>query len=161
MIIGSGSRKGEVSGMAAYDGSHPQGWQQPQPQQPPPGAAPGRGLAVAALVLGILACVLFWTVVGGVLLGLLAVILGIVAAVRARRGRAGGRGMAITGVVLGLLGLIASALIIALGVSILNSDSAQTFKECMKDANSQDDRRDCEKKFKKEFEKDWDREVGN
>ena len=44
------------------------------------GVRRGNGMAVAALVLGILAVVLFWTVVGGALLGLLAVVFGVIGA---------------------------------------------------------------------------------
>ena len=77
-------------------------------QQPGYGQAPprgGSGLAVAALILGILALITFWTVIGGVVLGLVAVILGFIARSKAKHG-AGGGGMALGGLITGLLGIV-------------------------------------------------------
>jgi hypothetical protein len=104
---------------------------------PPPAAARpgGAGMAIGALVLGILALLFCWTVIGGILFGLVALILGFIASGRAKRGVATGRGMAIAGIVLGLLGLLISVGLVVLGVSLLNSDSAQTLKQCVQDAN--------------------------
>jgi hypothetical protein len=98
----------------------------PRPEQPalpaPPPAYPGQpvtppvGLAVAALVLGILACLLFWIPFGGIILGLVGLVLGIVAWRRASTGRAGGKAMAVVGTVLGGLavagGILATVVII-------------------------------------------------
>lgn len=106
---------------------------------PPPGAPVphqrGGGMATAALVLGILALVTSITVIGGVLFGLLAIVFGIVAGRRAKRGLAPGRGRAVAGIVLGLLGLIISVALIAFGVSILNSPSGKNLQDCLKNAN--------------------------
>lgn len=101
------------------------------------------GLAVAALVLGIAACVFFWTVVGGILLGLLAIVFGILGARRARGGRAPRRTMSLVGLVLGALGLIASAVIVTVGVSLLNSDEFKNFDDCVRHANSQAEKDQC------------------
>lgn len=92
-----------------------QGYQQPTYgdngyntyQQPKP-----KGLAIAALVLGILAFLTGWMIIGGIF-GLIGLILGIVAVVKANKGQADGKGMAITGIVLSSLGLIAAT---AMGV---------------------------------------------
>lgn len=69
------------------------------------GPAPSKGLAVTALVLGILGLLLCWVPIVGVALAILAIVFGIVA-VR----RPAGKGMAITGLVLGVLALIAGAI---------------------------------------------------
>lgn len=45
-------------------------------------------MGVAALTLGLIGAVLFWTVLGGVVLGLLALIFGIVGYRRGKRGEA-------------------------------------------------------------------------
>jgi amino acid permease len=121
-------------------------WQQPS------GTVPARknALAVVALILGIVACVLFWTVIGGILIGLIAVVLGIIAAVKARKGRAPHRAMAIIGAVLGALALIASVIIVAVGVSILNSSEFKNFNDCVQHANSQAARDQCTKDFKQD-----------
>ncbi|WP_327233000.1 DUF4190 domain-containing protein [Streptomyces sp. NBC_01317] len=108
-----------------------------------PAPARSNGLAVAALVLGIAACVLFWTVIGGILLGLAAIVTGILGARRARGGRAPRRTMAIVGAVLGALGLIVSAVIVTVGVSLLNSDEFKDFNDCVQHANSQSEKDQC------------------
>lgn len=103
----------------------------PQYDQPRGGA----GMAIAALVLGILAILTFIVLIGG-LFGIVALILGIIAAGRARRGVARGRGMAITGAVLGLLGLIGAIVLIAIGASFVNShkDEINNLRSCLDDA---------------------------
>ncbi len=95
----------------------------------------GAGMATAALVLGILAIITSFTVVGGVLLGVLAIIFGIIAARRARQGLALGRGRAIAGVVTGVIGVLLAALLIAVGVSVFNSPAGKNLRSCLKDAN--------------------------
>ncbi|CAM5236987.1 MULTISPECIES: DUF4190 domain-containing protein [Streptomyces] len=100
--------------------------------QPP---ARTNGFAVAALVLGLLACLFFWTVVGGLLLGLLAVVFGIIAALRTRQGRAPRRVMAIVGAAFGALGLIGSAIVLVVAVSVFDSPEFKDFETCMDRAN--------------------------
>lgn len=142
----------EHSGYPGYDqggqGGYP-GGQAPQYGTGPPdygqaGGYPGypgypgygpplqelpKGLAIAALVLGILALVTFWTAVGGIVLGIVGVILGGVAIRKAGRGQAGGRGMAIAGLVLSVLGLLGGilfAVLYAFAVSMFG----QAIQEC-------------------------------
>lgn len=114
-------------------------------------ARQSNGLAIAALVLGILALLSFWTVFGGIVLGILALVLGIIAARRARGGRAPHKVMAIVGAVLGALGLVASAIIIAIGASFLNSDEYKNFDDCVKHADSQSEREACKRDFEKDM----------
>ncbi|MFD5097451.1 DUF4190 domain-containing protein [Streptomyces albidochromogenes] len=116
-------------------------------QTPDPSVKRGNGLAIAALVLGVAAILLFWTVFGGIVLGLLAVIFGIIGARKARGGRAAHGRMSIIGAVLGALGLIASVVIIAIGASILNSEEFKNFDDCVKHAKTQSEREACEKDF--------------
>lgn len=117
-----------------------------QPGQPshPYGAAPGdnhgrprpqgKGLAIAALVLGVLALLTCWTIVGGLLLGLLALVLGLVALGRARKGRAAGKGLAIAGVALGVVGAGIAGVLLAAGLSFLDSPAARELQECLQRA---------------------------
>jgi lysylphosphatidylglycerol synthetase-like protein (DUF2156 family) len=114
-------------------------------------------MAIAALVLGVLALLLCWTVIGGILLGLIAVVLGIVAAVRAGKGRAQGKGLAITGAVLGAIGLILSGVLVAVGVSLLNSESGQNLQDCLQDAG--DDQAQVEQ-CQREFNDDLENQLG-
>ncbi len=115
-----------------------------------PGVRQSNGLAIAALVLGVAAILLFWTVIGGVVLGVLAVVFGIIGARRARGGRAPHKGIAIAGAVLGVLGAIASAVIIAIGASILNSDEFKSFEDCVRSADTQAERDACERDFERD-----------
>lgn len=86
-------------------------------------------------MLGLLACLFFWTVVGGLLLGLLAVVFGIIAALRTRQGRAPRRVMAIVGAAFGALGLIGSAIVLVVAVSVFDSPEFRNFEDCMNQAN--------------------------
>ncbi|MEW1612577.1 MULTISPECIES: DUF4190 domain-containing protein [unclassified Streptomyces] len=132
--------------------------QQPNADQPQyearygaPEPARSNGFAVTALVLGLLACLFFWTVVGGLLLGLLAPVFGILGALRARQGRAPRRVMAIVGAVLGALGLIGSVIVLIVGISVFNSDSFKNLEDCMQSANSQAEEDRCADEFGKDL----------
>ncbi|GAA3491493.1 DUF4190 domain-containing protein [Streptomyces cremeus] len=108
------------------------------------------GLAIAALVLGILSLFASITLIGGILLGLLAVIFGIIAARKARGGRAPNGVMAIIGAVLGGLGIIASGVIIAVGASLLNSEEFKNLNDCVQQADTQSEKDACADKFNKD-----------
>ncbi|MEU2896377.1 DUF4190 domain-containing protein [Streptomyces sp. NPDC001273] len=109
------------------------------------------GLAVAALILGVLAVVLFWTVVGGVVLGILALIFGIIGARRARGGRAPHGTMSVIGAVLGALGVAGSVVIIAIGASILDSDEFKNFDDCVRQADTKSERDACAEDFNRDI----------
>ncbi|PCG87268.1 hypothetical protein CIB93_03665 [Streptomyces sp. WZ.A104] len=111
------------------------------------GPAPTNGFAVAALVLGLSACVFFWTVVGGVLLGLLAIVFGIIAALRTRQGRAPRRVMAIVGASFGALGLIGSAVLLVWVVNLVDSEEFRNFERCMDRAVGQTAQDRCTEDF--------------
>src|SRR5687767_4503157 len=91
--------------------------------------APGRtlptGMAVASLILGILGIFTAFFLLGG-LLGLIAVILGIVALGKIKRGEAGGRGMAIGGIVTGALAMLL-ALVILVAVGSFFAENSEEF----------------------------------
>ncbi|MEV1048155.1 DUF4190 domain-containing protein [Streptomyces sp. NPDC049916] len=101
------------------------------------GPAPRNGLALAALILGLLACVFFWTVAGGLLFGLLAVVFGIIGALRARQGRAPRKVMAIIGGVLGALGLIASVVLLVWVVNVVGSQEFKDYERCVDRSSGQ------------------------
>ncbi|SDJ48328.1 protein of unknown function [Frankineae bacterium MT45] len=119
------------------------------PASAPTTARRGSGMATAALVLGILALVTCWTVIGGLILGVLAVIFGTVAARRAGRGEADGRGRAIAGVVTGVLGVVLAVGLIVFGVSLLNSPKVKNLESCLKSAgNNQAAVQQCQTQYK-------------
>lgn len=88
------------------------------------------GVAVAALVIGILSLLTSWFVLGG-LGGVIALVLGLVALGRIKRNRSGGRGMAITGVVTGALSIIIAIVVVVIGVSVFG-DAAADYEACLR-----------------------------
>ncbi len=96
----------------------------------------GKGMAVTALVLGIIALFGFWTVIGGILFGLAAVVFGLIAFLRVRRGSASGGVMAMIGLVLGLLSLVGAVVALVLTVNVYNNTGGREFFECLNRAGS-------------------------
>ncbi|MDH6226565.1 MULTISPECIES: DUF4190 domain-containing protein [Streptomyces] len=81
---------------------------QQMPYAPAPPAAPQQpknGLGTAALVLGIIGVVLAFFYVGG-LLGLLALIFGIIGLGKVKKGEATNKGVALTGLILGVVSMV-------------------------------------------------------
>lgn len=80
------------------------------------------GMAVAAMVLGIVSLALFCVIYLAVPCGILAIILGKIAMTNADRGITGGRGMAKAGLVMGIIACaIAIILVIAVGASVYDA----------------------------------------
>lgn len=142
---------------------------QPQYGQPAPGAqpawgAPGdqhgqpgghgkrNGLGIAALVVGLLSLPAIFTIVGGILLGLVAIVLGILARGRVKKGEADNGGMAIAGIVLGALSLLASIAIVAAGAAFFSSDTGQDLVQCIEQAAGDPA---AEQQCQAEFEQDF------
>ncbi|MGW5386615.1 DUF4190 domain-containing protein [Nocardia sp. NPDC003963] len=139
----------------------------PPPGYPEPGSYPGpggqpeywqespkrKGMAIAALVLGILGILSFWTIVGGILFGLIAVILGLIALVKANRGTGGGGIMAAIGLVLGVLSLIGGIVIAIVGWGIWEESGGRDFYDCVSKANGdQTAISQCEDEFKQRID---------
>ncbi|MBM7441694.1 DUF4190 domain-containing protein [Streptomyces sp. HB132] len=96
--------------------------------QPPWGPAPTNGLGTAAMVLGIIAVVGFCMYGLGVILGVLALIFGIVGRGRARRGEATNGGMALAGIILGSVGIVISAVFLGFVIwAIANDESGSGY----------------------------------
>ena len=89
------------------------------PQIPPQGyyAQPrpvgGSGMAIAAMVLGIVSAVLFCAWYIAIPCGIVAIILGAIARKRVAAGMGGGGGMAVAGIVCGVIGVVLGVLVIA------------------------------------------------
>jgi hypothetical protein len=118
--------------------------------------APGQrrnGFGIAALVLGLVGAALFWTVFGGIALGLLALIFGVLGHRRSKRGTAGNGIMSVVGAVIGALVLVVSSLLLALGVAVFKSDDFKNYQDCLQHADSKSDRQSCAK--------DFDRDIGD
>ncbi|MDQ1683831.1 MAG: hypothetical protein QOC82_568 [Frankiaceae bacterium] len=88
-----------MSDLPPYGGyQQPGGY--PTPQQ--------NGLGTAAMVLGIIGLVLFFTVFIGIVCGVLAIIFGIIGRNRARLGQASNHGQATAGLVTGIIAVVFS-----------------------------------------------------
>jgi hypothetical protein len=145
--------------------------QPPTPPPPPPSGQPGgayypppppmpytgpgemppvrrNGMGTAALILAIIALVLCWSVVGGVILGLIAVVLGFVGRGRAKRGEANNGSVALAGILLGALAILAGLAFIALWVSVIRGAGFNDYYDCMtKAGQDQDAQQKCADQF--------------
>ncbi|MDX6255353.1 MAG: hypothetical protein QOJ11_1687 [Frankiales bacterium] len=99
-----------------------------------PVLTPRNGLGTAALVLGILA-LLSGVILIGAILGVVAIILGFAGRARVKRGEATNGGSAMAGILTGLVGIIIAGIVIAAGVSWMNSPTGKNYTNCVKAAN--------------------------
>jgi hypothetical protein len=136
-----------------------QGPQQPygqygqQPSQGYPPQKQGNSMAIWALVLAIVALLLCWTIIGGIGLGIVALILGMIAFSRSRRDNRGGGGMAITGVILGVLAIVASVVLVVVGIGIFKWLGGDDFADCLQRAgNDQAAQQRCADEFQQNLE---------
>lgn len=98
---------------------------------PPRGAS--NGLGTAALVLGVLAVLTGFFLIGG-LLGIVAVVLGVLGRRKAKRGEATNGGMALAGIVLGVIGVLLAVVAIATTLALFDSGQVRDLNECLQDA---------------------------
>lgn len=112
---------------------------------PPQGTQENNGLALAALILGILSIPAILTVFGGIILGIIAIILGSVGIRKASAivGPGARKGMAVTGLVLGLIAAIVSAVMLAFSIFFAKDlveecnqfqNDQERFEQCVDDA---------------------------
>ncbi|MDQ4037389.1 MAG: DUF4190 domain-containing protein [Actinomycetota bacterium] len=87
--------------------------------------APRNGLAITAMVLGILALATSWLSLPGIILGILALIFAGVALARARSDRVSNKGMAIAGLVTGIAGIAIGTVLLVLGLQIASDCQEQ------------------------------------
>lgn len=122
---------------------------QPQPGEfvPAPQAEPSYGqpayagyepkksaaLAIASLVLGVISILSGVIIVGG-FFGFVGIILGIIALIQIRKGKATGKGMAIGGIVTGVVGIVISIVVIVMGIL-----ATMMLQECAKSGHEQAD----------------------
>lgn len=117
----------------------------PYSTQSPPPIALRNGLGMAALVMAIVGLLLCFTVVGGVVLGIAAVVMGFMGRGRVKRGEANNGGVAIAGVVLGFLSIVAGLVFIAIYVYLSRQTGFVDFYDCMtKTSNDPAAQQQCE-----------------
>jgi uncharacterized membrane protein len=91
-------------------------------------------LGTASLVVAIVALI---TLVGGVVLGVVAVILGFLGWGRAKRGEANNGGVAVAGIVLGFLSIIEAVAVIAFAVWGFDRAGGSDYLECLSNAGAE------------------------
>lgn len=117
-----------------------------------PGGPPRNGLGTAALILGIIAIPGILTVVLGILLGLLALIFGIIGRKRFARREATNGGAAMAGAILGGFALVISLVLIAVGATFFahHKSDIQKLRDCLDNAQTQQQQQDCEQQFQRD-----------
>ena len=141
-------------------GAYPGGYPPPPPPMPygdyypgAPVAPPRNGLGVAALVLAILGLLASCSVAGGIVLGISAVILGVMARNRVKRGEANNGGVALAGIILGALAVLISVAFISLFYGVFNNYGGREMLSCVQDAGSDNDRvQQCMEEFQQRIE---------
>ena len=133
---------------------------------PPPGQGPpagyqtrGRrnGVGTTALVIGVVALVLVVLLLFaplGALLGLVAVVFGIVGLVRVNRGDADNRGQAVAGLITGAFALLVGVVLtISIGTWFATHvNDFNTFGRCMDGANGSAEREACARELARNLE---------
>jgi hypothetical protein len=94
-------------------------------------AAPKNGLGIAALVVAIIALLGSFTIVGGILGGVIALILGVIGRSRAKSGEANNGGVALAGIILGVIAIIVSLVFIPIYVGLFNDIGGGSYLECL------------------------------
>ncbi len=113
---------------------------------------PRNGFGIAALVLGLFALLLSWTIIGGILFGVLALIFGLLGRARAKRGEATNGGLSVAGAVLGVVGLLIAIGLIAFGVSVFKSPAGQDYRQCVEQSGGDPAKiQQCASEFGRQF----------
>lgn len=106
-------------GQTAYGTGH-YGWGAPGYGQgwPHAGRVPNNGLGVASLVLGILGVLTCWTIVFGVVIGVMAIVFGAIGRAKANTGEANNGGQALAGLILGGVALLLTAAMLVVFITL-------------------------------------------
>jgi len=97
-------------------------------------AAPKNGLGIAALVVAVIGLLGSFTIVFGILAGVVAVILGVIGRSRVKSGAANNGGVALAGIVLGVIAIIVSLVFIPIYVGLFKDIGAGGYLECLQRA---------------------------
>ena len=104
-----------------------------------PAATPRNGLGVTSLVLAIIALVGSCSVIGGLVLGIAAVVLGVLGRGRVQRGEATNGGVALTGIILGALAVLVSGAFLMFGIRVFNEYGGRDLLSCVQNAGGDND----------------------
>lgn len=121
-------------------------WAQAAETRPAADPTKPSGLAITALVLGVLSIPTGILALGGIL-AIAAIVCGAIAAGKAKRGEAGGRGLAIGGIITGITGLLVAAIAFVAFMSVAGSAM-----ECLERTN---DPALCQRELERELLQRW------
>lgn len=139
-----------------YPGHYPPPPPQPYAGYPPPPPRPRNGLGVAALILAVLGLLSCWTVAGGIILGAVALIVGILARGRVKRGEATNGGLAVSGIALGALAIVLGLVFIPVWISFFSQLGLGDYVSCMEQAGTdRNAQQQCEDSFRHKIENDY------
>jgi hypothetical protein len=147
------STPGGTWGTSAGSGSggQPPAWAGQASQGPSWGGSAGTststGMATTALILGIVSLPMLIFFGLGALLGIAAVVVGIIAVRRANRGEASGRGMAIGGIVTGAISVVLGILIV-IALFAFGFGFAGELERCIEETGSQEV---CQERLEREL----------
>ncbi|WP_444852279.1 DUF4190 domain-containing protein [Streptomyces sp. NPDC000229] len=102
-------------GYPGYSAYGQLGWQQ----------SPANGMGITALVLGIISVVVFCLYGLGIVLGILALIFGIIGRKKAQRGEANNHGMALAGIILGAVGIVVGGAFLAFMIWVIATEEGR------------------------------------
>ena len=126
---------GSYPGGAYPGGPYPGGYPPPAPYGDYYPSVPAKnGMGVAALVVAIIALISSVSVVGGIVLGIVAVILGFIGRSRVKSGEANNGGVATAGIILGVISIIAGLAFIAIWVGLFKDVGAGGYIDCLQRA---------------------------
>ncbi|KAA8969706.1 DUF4190 domain-containing protein [Mycobacterium sp.] len=110
------------------------------PGYPPPSypgyrpVGPRNGLGVASLVLAVAGLLSVWSVVGGIVLGVVGAVLGLVGWQRARRGEANNAAIAIAGIALGVLAVLVGLAFAGIWIAFWRQAGGNDYIACLRKA---------------------------
>jgi hypothetical protein len=133
----------------------------PYPPPPPvpyanytaPPVGPRNGLGTASLITAIIGLICCPSVVLGVILGLVAVVIGFAGRGRVKRGEADNGGIAIAGIGLGFVAIIASLAFIAIWIGLFREAGGDDYLDCARKAgNDTEQIQKCADQFRQHVE---------
>ncbi|CAM3450516.1 DUF4190 domain-containing protein [Mycobacterium frederiksbergense] len=134
---------------APYPAHHP-----PYPGHPPTG--PRNQLGSWALVLAMLALLFSWSIVGAVIGGSIAVVLGFAGRGRAARGEADNGPIANAGIGLGALAVIVGVAFVPIWIGFFTEAGMGDYVRCMEQAGTDRTAQgQCENTFRERVERDY------
>ncbi|MDR3660307.1 MAG: DUF4190 domain-containing protein [Mycobacterium sp.] len=134
----------------------------PQPYASQPGygqpalSGPRNGIGIAALILGIAGLLTSWSVIGGLLFGLLAVTLGVIGTSRVKQGLANNGVVAAAGIALGALAALLAVVFIFIAVAFYRQVGFSDYMTCMQQAGQdQPAMNTCVDQFRSRIEQEF------